>query len=290
MRPSGFVEQERPGFVLALSLIVFGTTFFLAVTPAGHAKDDHQCTDKSVNGPYGYVFQGLQFPSPPSAAGAAPAAAAGLFVFDGKGGVTAQDTFNNGVTLSHRTGTGSVTVNSDCTGSGQLGGDFGGLSFNFVIVRPGREFSFLVTKSGTVQPGIALTTGNKKCTQGSFKGAYRNTRLDYGAAFFSSVNAGLEVGIFDGAGSFFFPPVTQMRNGVLTQPTATGTYTVASNCLASLDLLIVDGATSVQRRREGVIVDGGNQALFIGATGPGGVGGVGTAQFRKQALDDEDED
>jgi len=30
--------------------------------------------------------------------------------------------------------------------------------------------------------------------------------------------------------------------------------------------------------------------LFVGATGPGGVGGVGTAQFKKRVLHGEDEE
>ena len=291
MRTNEIVEKGRRGFRLALYFIVFGSIFFLGVTPPVQAEHGNECTRGSLKGPYGYVFSGLQFPSPPSPVGVGAVAAAGLIAFDGEGGLTAQDTFNNGVTISHRTGTGTYTVDSDCTGSAELGGDFGGLSFYFVIVSRGREFSFLVTNPGTLQPGVAMATGDEKCTLASFKGTYRNTRLDYrAAAFFSNANAGLEVAIVDGRGSIFFPPVTQSTNGVFAHPTATGTYTVSSNCIATLDLLIVDGATSVHRHREGVIVDGGNQALFVGATGPGEVGGVGTAQFKKRVLHGEDEE
>jgi hypothetical protein len=290
MKTREFVEKWCRGFRLALCLLVFSSICFLGIAPPVHAKHGNECTQESLRGSYGYVFSGLQFPSAPSAVGAGPVAAAGLFVFDGEGGLIAQDTFNNGVMISHRTGAGTYTVDSDCTGSAQLGGGFASFSFYFVIVSREREFSLLVTNPGTLQPGVAIATGDEECTLASFKGAYRNTRQDYTVPFFSVVNAGLEVGTFDGKGTVFFPPVTQSRNGVFAHPTATGTYTVSSNCIATLDLLIVDGATSVHRHREGVIVDGGNQALFVGATGPGGVGGVGTAQFKKRFLHGENEE
>ncbi len=287
MRTNEIVEKGRRGFRLALYFIVFGSIFFLGVTPPVEAEHGNECTRGSLKGPYGYVFSGLQFPSPPSPVGVGAVAAAGLIAFDGEGGLTAQDTFNNGVTISHRTGTGTYTVDSDCTGSAELGGDFGGLSFYFVIVSRGREFSFLVTNPGTLQPGVAMATGDEKCTLASFKGTYRNTRLDYrAAAFFSNANAGLEVAIVDGRGSIFFPPVTQSTNGVFAHPTATGTYTVSSNCIATLDLLIVNGATSNHARREGVVVDGGNQVWLVGALSPVNAG---TAQFKKRFLHGEDD-
>jgi hypothetical protein len=251
----------------ALRVIGFGSIVFLGATPAAHATDKHankhtnECTQGSLRGSYGYVLQGLQFPSPPSPVGVGPVAAAGLIVFDGEGGLTARDTVDNPGTVGHRTGTGTYTVDSDCTGSAALGGDFGGLSFYFAIVSRGREFAFLVTNPGTVQPGIAMATGDEECTLASFKGTYANTRRDDVAPFFSVAGAGLEVAYVDGNGNLFFPPVTQTRNGVFSHPTATGTYTVSSNCIVTLDVDIVTGATSVHGHREGVVVDGGNQVV-----------------------------
>jgi hypothetical protein len=282
-----FVEHGRRGVRAALCPIVLGSIFFLGLTQAAHAggKD---CTQKSLRGPYGYVLQGLQFPSPPSPTGAVPVSAAGLMIFDGEGGLAAQDTFNDGATISHRTGTGTYTVSSDCTGSGELGGDFGGLGFYFVIISHGREFSFVVTNPGTDQPGIAMTTRDEECSVASFKGTYVNTRLDYRAVgFFSQVNIGLEVASVDGQGTLFFPPVVQSLNGVFSHPTATATYTVSSNCLVTLDLLIVDGSTSVRRRREGVVVDRGEQVWFTSANTPST--NAGTARFRRMSRDHKDD-
>ncbi len=158
MRTREFVEKGRRGVRAALCPIVFGSFLFLGLAPPVHAKDGNECSQSSLKGAYGYAFSGLQFPSPPSPVGVGPVAAAGLMVFDGEGGLTAQDTFNSGA-VSRRNGTGFYTVDSDCTGSAELGGDFGGLSFYFVIDDLGREFSFLVTNTGTAQPGVAMTNG-----------------------------------------------------------------------------------------------------------------------------------
>jgi hypothetical protein len=288
MKTRGLVEKESRGFRRALRLIVFGSIVSLGVTPGVQAKDKNECTQESLKGPYGYVFQGLQFPVPPSVVGAGPVSAAGLMVFDGEGSLAAQDTFNNGMTISHRTGTGTYTVDTDCTGSGALGGDFAGLSFYFVIVSRGREFAFVVTNPGTDQPGVAMATRDKECTLASFKGTYVNTRLDYRAiGFFSTVNIGLEVASVDGKGNIVFPPVVQSLNGVFSHPTATGTYTVSSNCIIGMDLLIVDGGTAVRRRREGVVVDGGKQVWFTSANIPST--NAGTARFKRLSRHVEDE-
>ena len=173
MRTREFVEKRRRGVRPALRLIVFGSIFFLGVTPTVHAEHRNECTQGSLKGSYGYVFGG-------PLVGVGPVAAAGLIAFDGEGGLTARDTLNNSVVISRRTGTGTFTVNSNCTGSAELGGEFGGLSFDFMIVpgSGGSELSFLVTNPGTVQSGVALATGDKECALATFKGTYRNVRAD----------------------------------------------------------------------------------------------------------------
>jgi hypothetical protein len=286
MRTREFVDRGRRVVRLALCPLVFGSIFFLGLPALADAKDGNECSLKSLRGSYGYAFSGLQFPSAPSSVGVAPVSAAGLMVFDGHGGLTAQDTFNNGV-ISRRTGTGFYTVDADCTGSAELGGDFGGLSFYFAIVIPGKEFSFLITTPGTAVPGIAKTTGNEECTLASFKGTYRNMRTGYRiAGFFSSVSTGLEVATVDGEGSFFFPPVTQTVNGVFSHPTATGTYTVSPNCLFTLDVLVVDGATTSRTHREGVVVDGGKEVWATVANMPSSTT-AGIAQFKRMSRPDD---
>jgi hypothetical protein len=251
--------------------IVFAAIFVVSLTAAANAKDGNDCTQGSLKGSFGYALEGLRFPSPPSPAGVELVGAAGLMVFDGVGGVTAQDTVHTAAdstgVIGRRTGTGTYTVDSNCTGSGEIGGDYGGLSFYFAIFEHGKEFAFIVTNPGTDQIGLAMTTGDEECTLATFKGTYANVRFhDYRAPFFSTVNAGLELGIFDGKGNVSFPPVVQSVNGVFSHPTASGTFTVTPNCIYTQDFNIVDGATSRRAQREGVIVDSGNQVWGIGTT------------------------
>jgi hypothetical protein len=288
MRTAEFFEKRYRDVRGDLCPIVLGSFLFLGLMPPAHAKDGNECSQSSLKGSYGYALTGLQFPSAPSPVGVGPVSAAGLMVFDGHGGLAAQDTFNNGV-ISRRTGSGTYAVDSDCTGSAELGGNFGRLSFNFTIDNLGREFSFLVTNPGTAQSGFAMTTGDDECTLASFKGTYRNARTGYRiAGFFSFVNTGLEVAIVDGKGNFFFPPVTQSANGVFSHPTATGTYTVSPNCLFTLDVLVVDGATSSRTHREGVVVDGGNQVWATVANTPLSTT-AGIAQFKRTLRHHEDD-
>ena len=263
-------EQRRRGFRRALCSIVFGTIFVLGLTPTVPAEQRNECTKGFLKPSYGYVFSGLRV-------GVGPVAAAGIIAFDGQGGVTAQDTVNNSVAISRRTGIGGYTVNSNCTGSAELGGDYGGLSFDFIIVpgSGGSVFSFLVTNPGTIQPGVAVATGDKECALATFKGIYLNLRADTRFPVGGPI-AGLEVADADGMGNISFPQVTQSRNGVFTHPTATGTYRVNPNCTATLNL-IVDGVAP--SHREGVVVAGGNEAFFVGTLSPGIIG---TAQFKKQ--------
>jgi hypothetical protein len=54
-----------------------------------------------------------------------------------------------------------------------------------------------------------------------------------------------------------------------------------------MDLLIVDGATAVRRRREGVVVDGGKQVWFTSANIPST--NAGTARFKRLSRHDGDE-
>jgi len=98
-----------------------------------------------------------------------------LAIFDGAGGVTARDTVSTNGEISRRAGAGSYTVNTNCTGSAAIGDGFGKVSFDFMIVpgTAGGEFSFIVTNQGTVQTGVALKVGDKRCNEASLRGTYR---------------------------------------------------------------------------------------------------------------------
>ena len=220
MRRRMFTEMRRRAGGVA---IVFGSIFVLSLPAGVYAKDGNECTEGSLKGSFGYALEGLRFPSPPSPVGVELVGAAGLLIFDGVGGLTAQDTFHtaSGSTgaIDRRTGTGSYTVDSNCTGSGEIGGAYGGLTFYFAIFNHGKEFAFMVTNPGTDLVGLAMTTEDEECTLASFKGTYANVRFhDYRAPFFSSINAGLEFGIVDGKGIFPVRRSCRVRTVCLATP------------------------------------------------------------------------
>src|SRR5262245_39126550 len=120
------------------ALFVFASIFVVSLTAAAHAKNGDECTERSLKGSFGYALEGLRFPTPGSTVGVELVGAAGILVFDGAGGLTAQDTIRTAAgstgTIGHRVGTGTYTVDANCTGSGEIAGDdYGGLTFFFAI-------------------------------------------------------------------------------------------------------------------------------------------------------------
>jgi len=242
-----------------LSLIVFVSIFSLAgVTPTVHAERRNECSQETLKGSYGYVLTGL-------IAGDGRVAAVGLTAFDGKGSLTAQDTVStNGAIRRGRIGTGSYTVNPNCTGSAMVGGDFAGLTFDFMIVpgTEGGELSFIITNLGTVQTGVAMRTGDEECTLRSLQGTYRVLAAE-GTNNLGQRSAVVGFRVFDGAGHLTVAEDTRTADGISFQhaigPLAS--YAVNPNC--TVEYLQTDG-----RLFDGVIVAGGNEAYFVG-TRPG---------------------
>ena len=88
-----------------------------------------------------------------------PAADVGVFAFDGTGNVSASwtDVFAGVVTTNH-TGSGTYTVNSDCTGSlSGTTGDLAGVTANMVIIGGGTEIFGINTI-----PSVTATIDIKK--------------------------------------------------------------------------------------------------------------------------------
>jgi hypothetical protein len=95
----------------------------LLVAPVASAQ---VCSNFSLKGSYGYTVTGsITASSGPFVAG--PFAAVGRITFDGSGHVqTVRTLSNNGTILQNDAGTGTYTLNKDCTGS-----------FNITVGPPG---------------------------------------------------------------------------------------------------------------------------------------------------------
>jgi hypothetical protein len=220
---------------------------FLGVVPNAQAKHDNECTQNNLNGAYGYFFTG-------SAVDIGPVAAVGLVTFDGEGNVSHKDALNtNGKTI-RRSGNGNYQVNSNCTGSVAVTGDFGQFSFDFMIIpgSSGKEFSLILTNPGAIQTGEALHVGNEECTLATLQGTYRQS----GSTPPGPRSASVGFRIADGAGTYHGED-TQSINGVIGHRTVMVAYTVNADCTGS------SGGTT--GNFEIVIVDKGNQAFFLRA-------------------------
>src|SRR5229473_2565628 len=134
MKKLRWIRFASIGFCLSIALA-------LGCAPSASAQQDSdqppsdnpQCTDENLQGRYGYIVSGWLV-------GLVPVASVGVVTFDGDGILNVQDTFNNSVAISRRTGAGSYTVNPNCTGSASIDLtsdapiDLEHLEFNFMIV------------------------------------------------------------------------------------------------------------------------------------------------------------
>jgi hypothetical protein len=116
--------------------LCLGGTFF-------HSPANAQCNQRSLNGAYGYsvsgtIVAGTGMNAPPPLFTPGPFAAVGRIQFDGKGGVSTVRTLSeSNVVVENDFGTGTYSVNKDCTGSFNITvgpvGNTVQLNLNFVL-------------------------------------------------------------------------------------------------------------------------------------------------------------
>jgi len=139
---SGFLA-----FAVSATLVVVLTTTpqLRRGVPIVHAQSG--CSEATLTGNYSVSWQGFDIPK--GAAHEVPWAGVGVLGFDGAGNVSVSFTQAlDGKITTGATGTGTYTVNRDCTGSASFtSGDAAGESANFVIVSGGTEVLFVSTLS-----------------------------------------------------------------------------------------------------------------------------------------------
>jgi hypothetical protein len=112
-----------------------------ALAPMGLWAQTQQCPlqNATLNG--AYVSHATGF------AGGNPLAVVGITTYDGHGNFQLSATVSvNGTILRPPTGTGTYTVNRDCTGSQTIGSSH----YDFVVTPDGREVTYISTDPGTV--------------------------------------------------------------------------------------------------------------------------------------------
>jgi hypothetical protein len=128
---------------IRVAVIVFAGLFALSVVPNAQAA----CSNKDLKGSFGMIWTGTRI----DAENPGPRAGVGLLIADGNGGFSSSATKSTNGTIIEVTGTGTYTVNSDCTGSGAVTDSDGEVrSFNFVIIPLPQEVLCIQTDPGRV--------------------------------------------------------------------------------------------------------------------------------------------
>jgi hypothetical protein len=121
----------------ALVLLTFSNHALLKVQ--AHEGDD-SCSAATLNGLYGQVLTGQVL-------NVGPIVAVGVTTFDGKGHFLTNQTINVNGNVVQEPGTGTYTVNRDCTGIADL---VGAGPHPFVIVDSGKQMDLMDINSAEV--------------------------------------------------------------------------------------------------------------------------------------------
>ena len=124
--------------VTRTSLIVFASIFMLAAVANAEARHDHECSNASLQGTYGFYSTATIVPA------GTPRVAVSLMTFDGGGHWSNSQTANNNGAVTHVTLPGQIyVVSSDCTGTffDAAGRKLG----EIVLVDDAKEFYFIRT-------------------------------------------------------------------------------------------------------------------------------------------------
>jgi hypothetical protein len=123
---------------------------FLALAPAAAWAQSQQCTQQNsiLVGTYAMTGSGTR--------GGTPFAALARIVYDGLGGLQLTVSGSvNGAILQGSTGSGTYTVNRDCTGTQVFGSGPGAAHFDLLVSPDGKQILLLQTDAGTTVTAIA---------------------------------------------------------------------------------------------------------------------------------------
>ncbi|HWS98213.1 MAG TPA: hypothetical protein VN620_17245 [Candidatus Methylomirabilis sp.] len=133
---------------LAVLVVAFAGTAVAA--PPGNESDGHRCSNKTLNGSYGFLLEGAYLPSGPPFRGVV------MQTYDGNGGITQVDHVvfaGSPPPVEWAPGTGTYSVNADCTGAAVLHTFTGDVSLHFVIVNNGKQINQVVDANAVTAVG-----------------------------------------------------------------------------------------------------------------------------------------
>jgi hypothetical protein len=134
--PSAF-KLSTIGFATIIAL----STFSKHVVPKVQAHEVSEgCSLASLKGDYGSVLKGQVL-------GVGPIVSVGVTTFDGKGNFVADQTININGNVFQAPGTGTYTVNRNCTGNAE---PVGAGPHSFVIIDGGKQMELMDNNSAEV--------------------------------------------------------------------------------------------------------------------------------------------
>ena len=233
----------------------------LSTLPAFSAVD---CTERDLQGPYGFLLSGVTTISGTEA----PVAGLARIEFDGHSSISGYSSVNfNGLLLGNPV-TGTYKVNNDCTVSLSLQDDSGAFqNFSGTLNQAGNRLSVRQTDRGTGERGLIAKSSNA-CATGSFRGQYSFT---LSGAFTPLAEAGASGNISakglveaDGTGKFTLNRSFE-REGNRVSVAAPGTFDVESDCIIRLEFTLpaIDGGAEIPLKLRGVLVNDGKEILAI---------------------------
>lgn len=238
----------------------------LAVARAQSTDQATACSDASIQGAYGFYYNGaiLNGSGGSAPSGAMPAVAVGTYTADGAGNATVTATENIVGHVEHLTATGSYVVNADCTGTDVEASSNGETIHNsFVITKNGSHVNFMETDSGRMFIGVAKLIGAAACSNETWNGAFSvlSNGLDLSAPGGSPLPLSV-IGLSsaDGAGNLTNTLSVDVA-GSVTQDVQTGTYTVNADC--TVDTTLTSSTTGQTAHTTGVLENGGSEVAFI---------------------------
>jgi hypothetical protein len=253
----------RRSLILTLTMgAVLGIAALLAPGSTPRALAAEGCGLRSLNGAYGYAFQGQVIPP---GIPELDTAVAGRIVFNARGGLSGYEWASTNGAQETVTFTGTYSVQPDCTGTATLLNSNGRADhITLGLVEGGQEFNFTVTDPGVVITGLASRLGISRCTNRSLSGVFNaaETGSDFTPAGVENGDDSLFFTIhFDGRGHTFGSATTSL-NGASYPDTFTGTYHVNPDCTgAASNTFNAGGSDHVNF----VIVEQGSEVKFFSA-------------------------
>lgn len=257
----------------AAGVLTVGTEF--RGTPVGLVsvvQARNGCSNGSLRGNYGFQIRG-------TVVGLGPIGGIALSAFDGEGNFTQTDnvTVNGFPIVPNRPGSGTYSVNADCTGTQtltQAGGQV--VHTTFVIAENGKEVFDEVTDPHLVITGIgkrvASPDDNEDDDFSPPACSPQTIRASYGISTTGSIVTAGPVGLvadvgkitFDGNGGASQTTTVSLNGTIIpNRSSLAGSYIVNPDCTGELSITLPTPTGPVPSTSRFVVVEAGNQLLLV---------------------------